>query len=172
MPDRPGGPCGTPALMHDIERVYRQRFAVFHRVASAITGDPELGRDAVQEGFARAVRHGVDFRGEGALEGWLWRTVVNAAKDQRRARRRVTVTHEVPERAADDAPDADGIDELRARIVALPERQRLALFLRYFADLSYAEIGAALGIRTGTVGATLSCAHRALREADVHGLAA
>ena len=159
--------------MREIELVYRERFTVFHRVASAIAGDPELGRDAVQEGFARAVRRRGDFRGEGALEGWLWRTVMNAAKDQRRARRRVALTHELPDRAAPAAPEAtDAVDALRGRITALPERQRLAIFLRYFADLSYAEIGAALGVRPGTVAATLSSAHRALRGADVHGLAA
>lgn len=174
MPDRPGRPCsGSPELMHEIEAVYRRRFTVFHRVASAIAGDPELGRDAVQEGFARAVRHQGDLRDEGALEGWLWKAVVNAAKDQRRARRRVTLTPEPPEPVADAAPTTtDVADTLRARITALPERQRLALFLRYFADLSYTEIGVALGVRTGTVGATLSSAHRALRKAAVHELAA
>jgi RNA polymerase sigma factor (sigma-70 family) len=45
----------------------------------------------------------------------------------------------------------------------LPERQRLVLFLRYYADLSYTQIGAALGLRTGTVSATLAAAHRTLR---------
>ena len=45
----------------------------------------------------------------------------------------------------------------------LPERQRLAVFLRYYADLDYAAIGEALGIRTGTVAATLNAAHVALR---------
>ena len=48
-------------------------------------------------------------------------------------------------------------------LAALPERQRLVLFLRYYADLSYAEIGEALGLRTGTVSATLAAAHRTLR---------
>ena len=174
MPDRPDRPCSASLeLMHEIEAVYRRRFTVLHRVASAIAGDPELGRDAVQEGFARAVRRQGDFRGEGTLEGWLWKTVVNAAKDQRRGRRRITLTPEPPEPVADAAPEAtDVADELRGRITALPERQRLALFLRYYADLSYTEIGVALGVRTGTVGATLSSAHRALRTPDVHPLAA
>jgi RNA polymerase sigma factor (sigma-70 family) len=48
--------------------------------------------------------------------------------------------------------------------VALPERQRLALFLRYYADLDYAAIAAALGISPGTVGALLHTARTSLRR--------
>jgi RNA polymerase sigma factor (sigma-70 family) len=49
-------------------------------------------------------------------------------------------------------------------IAALPERQRLVLFLRYYADLEYAAIAETLGIGLGTVGATLNHAHAALRR--------
>jgi RNA polymerase sigma factor (sigma-70 family) len=55
-------------------------------------------------------------------------------------------------------------DPVRAAVAALPERQRLALFLRYYADLDYASIAAALGVAEGTVAATLNAAHKALRE--------
>jgi DNA-directed RNA polymerase specialized sigma24 family protein len=44
------------------------------------------------------------------------------------------------------------------------KRQRLALFLRYYADLDYASIAAALGVAEGTVGTTLNAAHAALRH--------
>jgi RNA polymerase sigma factor (sigma-70 family) len=44
----------------------------------------------------------------------------------------------------------------------LPPQRRLAIFLRYFADLSYADIGEVLGVAEGTVAATLSQAHRQL----------
>jgi RNA polymerase sigma factor (sigma-70 family) len=46
----------------------------------------------------------------------------------------------------------------------LPERQRLALFLRYYADLDYRTIADTLGIRPGTVAATLNAAHATLRS--------
>ena len=52
---------------------------------------------------------------------------------------------------------------IRALIVGLPERQRLVLFLRYYADLDYEAIATALEISSGTVGATLHSAHAALR---------
>ena len=56
-------------------------------------------------------------------------------------------------------------------VAALPERQRLVGFLRYFADLEYREIGAALGIETGTVSATLHAAHANLRPGYEEALA-
>lgn len=65
------------------------------------------------------------------------------------------------------AENGSGQDEsgLRARVAALPERQRLAVFLRYYADLDYRTIGHVLGIETGTVSATLAAAHERLRGA-------
>ena len=63
----------------------------------------------------------------------------------------------------------DPVDErhaaVRAAVAALPERQRLAVFLHYYADLDYAAIAAALGMRRGTVSATLNHAHATLRQA-------
>jgi RNA polymerase sigma factor (sigma-70 family) len=49
-------------------------------------------------------------------------------------------------------------------IALLPDRQRAALFLRYYADLDYRSIAEALGIEVGTVSATLSAAHTSLRR--------
>jgi RNA polymerase sigma factor (sigma-70 family) len=49
-------------------------------------------------------------------------------------------------------------------VSALPERQRLVLFLRYYGDLDYAAIGHALEISPGTVGATLHTARSALQQ--------
>jgi RNA polymerase sigma factor (sigma-70 family) len=54
--------------------------------------------------------------------------------------------------------------ELREAVAALPERQRLVAFLRYYADLDYRGIADALGIEPGTVGATLNQLHAALRR--------
>ena len=53
---------------------------------------------------------------------------------------------------------------MRAALAALPERQRLALFLRYYADLDYAGIAEALGVSRGTVSATLHAAHSNLKS--------
>src|SRR5438093_10685923 len=67
------------AGLDEIERVYRARLDEYVRVASAVLGDSDAARDAVQEAFASAVRNRRSFRGDGPLDAWLWRAVVNAA---------------------------------------------------------------------------------------------
>jgi RNA polymerase sigma-70 factor, ECF subfamily len=145
--------------LEELEVVYRSRFEVFARVAASVTGDSERACDAVQDAFATAVRKRGSFRADGPLEAWVWRIVLNAARsDARRNARSVKL---------DDAPSANGHAEddaeLRVALAHLPERQRTAVFLRYYADLDYAAIGEALGISPGTVAATLNAAHAALR---------
>jgi RNA polymerase sigma-70 factor (ECF subfamily) len=57
------------------------------------------------------------------------------------------------------------LQELAPLIAQLPERQRLIVFLRYYADLDYRSIAAALDVEVGTVSASLSAAHQAIRKA-------
>jgi RNA polymerase sigma factor (sigma-70 family) len=148
------------ASLNDLELLYRSRFDIFARVAASVTGDSELAHDAVQEAFATAVRKRRSFRGEGPLEAWVWRIVLNAARSD--------VRRSVPALVYDESASANGRPEedaeLRVALARLPERQRTAVFLRYYADLDYAAIGEALGITTGTVAATLNAAHAALRS--------
>lgn len=148
------------ARLDELEVLYCSRFEVFVRVAASVTGDPEQARDAVQEAFASAVRKRGSFRGDGPLEAWVWRIVLNAARsDIRRGKR--PLAHD-PVVSTNGRPEDDA--ELRLALARLPERQRTAVFLRYYADLDYAAIGEALGISTGTVAATLNQAHAALRR--------
>jgi RNA polymerase sigma-70 factor (ECF subfamily) len=143
--------------MDAIEDVYNRRYSGFHRGVSALVG-ADLAHDAVQEGFARALRRRRQFTGAGTLDGWIWRIVVRTAFDMRRARGR----DEAP--LQEFAPTANERDpELSAAIRALPPRRRLVVFLRYFADLSYAEIADACSLSEGTVAATLAQAHADLR---------
>ncbi len=156
-----GSPPRREATAATIEAAYRARAGEFLRVATGIAGSREGGRDAVQEALARAFARRGTFRGSGPVEAWLWKAVVNAARNVRSRSPRVADGPEV-ETGAHDALD-ERRDAVRAAIAALPERQRLVLFLRYYADLDYAAIGAALGVRRGTVSATLSHAHETLR---------
>lgn len=144
-----------------IEELYRDAFPRFLRVTTAIVGDRGLGLDAVQEGFALALKDRRRHRGDGPLEAWVWRIVVNEALKSR-WRRLAELPVERTEGSSNGHGDEDR--ELRATIALLPERQRLAVFLRYYADLDYAAIAEALGIQVGTVSATLSSAHAALRR--------
>jgi len=151
--------AGHRASLENLEELYRSRYEVFARVAASVTGDPERARDAVQEAFATAVRKRRSFRGEGPLEAWVWRIVLNAARSDVR-RRSPAVEYNEPA-GTNGHPERDA--ELRVALARLPERQRTAVFLRYYADLDYAAIGGALGISTGTVASTLSAAHIELR---------
>jgi RNA polymerase sigma-70 factor (ECF subfamily) len=143
----------------EIEALYRGQFSQFVRVARAITGNRESALESVQDGFADALRHAGQWDGRGSLEAWVWRCVVNRA---RKARPRLSAN--LPAENANGHEHADDFG-LRLRLAALPERQRLCVFLRYFADLEYREIAAALEIEVGTVSATLHAAHAALRAA-------
>jgi RNA polymerase sigma-70 factor (ECF subfamily) len=143
-------------MADELEGLYRERLREFTRAATAIAGDEESGRDAVQEAFAKALRKRRRFRGDGTLEAWVWRIVVNAARDAGRRRRRRVVT---------PTPVHAHAGELGLPLELLTERQREVLFLHYYADLDYATIGHALGISAGTVGATLSAARQTLRGA-------
>jgi RNA polymerase sigma-70 factor, ECF subfamily len=148
-----------------IESLYRAHFDQFVRVARAIAGDRDSALESVQEGFADAFRHAGQWAGHGPLEGWVWRCVVNRA---RKVRPRPALELPAEERRTDDGHHDSG---LGVRLAALPERQRLVVFLRYFADLDYHEIASALGIETGTVSATLHAAHANLRAAYEEALA-
>lgn len=149
------------ARSRDLEEIYRLQYRRLLRVTTAITGDEHAGHDAVQEGFASALGHRASYRGEGPLEAWVWRAVVNAAR-RARGRGRPMPTLEPMEVAANGTvSDESGV---RTWIAMLPERQRDAVFLRYYADLDYRSIAAVLEIEVGTVSATLSSAHAALRK--------
>lgn len=156
------GRVGVASISHgELESVYRDQFVRLVRVASAITRDEAVGVEAVQEAFVRLLRARRGYRAEGAVEGWVWRTVVNEAKRlaiRERERREV-----VQPPSSNGTASADSAT--RALVGALPERQRLAIFLRYYADLDYRTIASALEVEIGTVSATLAAAHRTLRTA-------
>ncbi len=153
---------GSQGRLGELEALYRERWSAFARVAISVVGSVEGGKEAVQEGFARAIEQQEEFRGECPLEAWVWRIVVNTAK-----------TASV--RAARDEPGTDvGLggavtnedrpSEVASWVQTLPERQRLAVFLRYWADLDYRAIAEVLEVELGTVSATLSAAHQSLRR--------
>ena len=152
------------ASLEEIERVYRQRLPEFRWVAAAILGNREAARDAVQEGFAIAVRKRETFRGEGPVEAWLWRVVVNASREQARRRTDRPDLQEPLGAGRNGSEEKEGDAKVRVALALLPERQRLALFLRYYADLDYRTIADTLDIAIGTVGVTLNTAHAKLRK--------
>jgi RNA polymerase sigma-70 factor (ECF subfamily) len=150
-----------PAKIADIESVYRSRYPAFLSMIGTMTGSSELARDVVQDAFAEALRKRGMFRGDGPLEGWIWRIALRIAIARRRSTSALPLT-DVGESALPE-PDAD--PQLAAAVQRLAPRRRFVVFLRYFGDLSYAQIAEVCGISEGTVAATLAQAHNELKAA-------
>jgi RNA polymerase sigma factor (sigma-70 family) len=146
--------------LRELESLYRASYPTFVRVVTGMLGNEEAARDAVHDGFVRAVRHRGRFRASGSLEGWVWRIVVNEGRKHRRRASRGVPAEPMPASSNGHRE----LDDIRSLVAALPDRQRAALFLRYYADLDYRGIAEALGVRPGTVAATLSAAHDAIRR--------
>lgn len=143
-----------------IEQLYRERYVRFRNGVATVTGSYESARDAVQEGFARALRARGQFRGEGSIEGWVWRIVLRVALESRARGEELPLDEVEPEFVE---PEHDLA--LAHAIQTLAPRRRLIVFLRYFADLPYQAIAEALEIDEGTVAATLAQARHALARA-------
>lgn len=142
-----------------LEQLYRERYRDYRDIMAGVVGSHDLAREVVQEAFARALRQQRKFRGEGSLEAWVWKIALNVALKMRRGlAREWALDQEYEVAARETAPDRD----VRAAVRALPPRRRLVVFLRYFADLSYAEIAAIAGVSEGTVAATLAQAKEEL----------
>jgi RNA polymerase sigma-70 factor (ECF subfamily) len=140
-----------------LEQLYRERYVGFRNALATITGSYDTARDAVQEGFARALANRSHFRGDGPLAAWVWRIALRAALE-RQGREDAPLEDALDPRLVEPAPDP----ALAAALATLSPRRRLIVFLRYYADFSYADIAAACEVSEGTVAATLAQAREAL----------
>jgi RNA polymerase sigma-70 factor, ECF subfamily len=142
----------------EIEALYRDRYLGFRRGLAAVTGSYETAHDVVQEAFARALAQGGTYRGDAPLGAWVWGIAMRVAYDERRRPRSVPLEDSIGLGLVDPARDPELSEALRQ----LPPRRRMIFFLRYFADMSYQEIGAVCGVSQGTVAASLAHAKAAL----------
>ncbi len=151
--DAPVVVLAPPASLADL---YRERYVPMVRLAYLMVGSTTVAEDLVQDAFARMHRHWDNAEHPRA---YLRTAVVNACRSHLR---RLAL-----ERAYRRHPSAVGEgmvaqpDELFDALAALPPRQRAALVLRFYEDLSEADIAVALGCRPGTVKSLL---HRGLAE--------
>jgi RNA polymerase sigma-70 factor, ECF subfamily len=140
-----------------------QRAAI--RVAATIAGS-DRAADAAQEGFLRAHRSLHRFDPRRPFRPWLLRIVANAAKNEHRAdvRHRRLADRVVELRLEPPEPDDPAVrteerEALRAALCRLSVDDRVVLALRWFEEMSEADMAQVIGVRPGTVKSRL---HRAL----------
>jgi RNA polymerase sigma-70 factor (sigma-E family) len=147
--------------------LYRAERLAMVRLAAFLVGDAHVAEDVVQDAFAGLHAKWHRLRDEDAAIRYLRRSVVNAARSALR-RRRTADRYTWPVAPSEPAADSgvlltDERNQLRQAVARLPQRQREVLVLRYWADLSEAEIAATLGVSAGTVKSSASRALQALQ---------
>jgi RNA polymerase sigma-70 factor (ECF subfamily) len=151
-----------------------------YQLAYHLLGTRDEALDLSQEVFLRVFRTLATFRGQSSLRTWIYRIVINQARNRQRwfRRRRQSdqvslddhqqVHGELPERPDQVAPDRlflrkEAAARLWNAMERLPFDQRTAIVLREFDGLSYEEIAFSLDIAVGTVKSRLTRARQALR---------
>lgn len=156
-PSLGGALRGTRARVRDdveLTRFIRDEHPRIVRMLSLYCGDRELAADLAQEALARACR---DWSKVSSLESpgaWVRRVAINLANSAARRRKVHSKAQDLltrEERQPPDGPDVASAVAVRAALAALPPRARMAIVLRYFADLSVADSAAAMGCAEGTV---------------------
>lgn len=150
----------------DLDDLYVRDMPDAVRLAALITGDPDLAQDIAHDAFLRSVGRFRHLREAEAFEAYLRRAVVNACTSHFR-RRKVEAAYlrgQARHPAPVDEPDHGRRDELRVALSALPPRQRAAVVLRFYADLSEQQAGEALGCSAVAVRSMVARAMERLRE--------
>jgi DNA-directed RNA polymerase specialized sigma24 family protein len=124
-------------------------------------GDPDVAEDAADEAFTRALARWPQVEAMGSPAAWVCRVALNVMR--RRLRRRAIERRLLSgRRPAEGPPGPAAYPEVWAAVRALPERQRLAVVLRYVADLGEADIASVMDVTRGTVAASLAAARSRL----------
>jgi RNA polymerase sigma-70 factor (sigma-E family) len=140
----------------------RARHQALLRYGTVLTGDPHSGADLVQDALERTGLAWSRVQQQGDPEGYVRRVMANRSISTWRKLRRERLVGDPPEASYEDQPVDRVLWEVLAR---LPRRQRTVLVLRYYEDLSEAEIARVLGIAPGTVKSQASKGIAALRAA-------
>ncbi len=153
----------------DLAALYEAHHLQMVRLARLLVDDLATAEDVVQDAFLGMHRKQSGLRDPGAAVGYLRRAVVNQARSTLRRRRTVREHLKVAEPDVGPPADADVLlaeehQEVLRAVNALPRRQREVLVLRYWSDLSEAEIADALGISKGTVKSQASRALASLSQ--------
>lgn len=142
----------------DFHAFVAARSAVLFRGALVLTGNREAAEDLVQETLERVCRKWRTIAAKDAPDAYVRRIMVNLANDRWRRFRRVVPQQDTGDRESpgDEYGRIDSRDQLVRALQSLPMRMRTVVVLRYFHDLSDAEIAADLRISPSTVRSQLA----------------
>ncbi len=160
-PPRASAASGSRLEYASPEALFRSEHeSLVRALAVAAGGDLEDARDAVQEAFIRLCLDWSRISRYQDPAGWVRRVALNRLRNQQRSRRRwrgalLRLGSRAEERAAVDTAVSSGThlaeSEALRLLRGLPERQRVAMALHYVADLSVAQVAAAMGVSEGSV---------------------
>jgi RNA polymerase sigma-70 factor (sigma-E family) len=170
-------PAGSAAQADVIEIGSRWSFAALYehhapaalRLAYLLTGERELAEDLVQDAFVKVLGRFDDLRHRDAFEAYLRRTLINLSHSTFR-RRRVERAYAARERQhvrttpVTPVPDLEAQNEMWHRLQRIAPRQRAALVLRYYVDLSEQETAETLGCSLRSVKSLVSRGLGGLRD--------
>src|SRR5262245_21696223 len=153
-----------------------QKDRVYSIALCFFDGDDAAAEDITQEVFLKLMTVISQFQNRSEFSTWLHRIVTNACLDRKRGLRRLLLLGEPHERKLPDRrmsqEDKYAQREIemsvRKVIAGMKPKLRIAILLKYFEDLSYDEIAAALGCSKGTVASRLNRAHRILARRLLH----
>jgi RNA polymerase sigma-70 factor (sigma-E family) len=156
----------SPTSSSKLEQLYASTGAASVRLAYLLTGDRALAEDIAQDAFVRVVGRLGHLRDPGAFDAYLRRAVINLAKNhhrrqaiERRFLARSTTLGDVP----NHEPQLVDRRAIVAALARLSERQRAAIVLRYYEDLSEDAIATILRCRPATVRSLIARGVQSLR---------
>lgn len=156
----------------DFEEIYRRYFGDVYRYLLRLSGSETVAEDVTSETFLRAMQALPRFRGDCQFSTWLYRLAANAATDTARRQKRHADTQDIDDTALPDGEDTphqaaekrEAVANVRRALAKLKPEYRTVLLLRFMEDLSYEEIGHALGLPPGTVKSRINRGKAQLKE--------
>ncbi|TGN64377.1 SigE family RNA polymerase sigma factor [Nocardioides eburneiflavus] len=160
-------PSRSGSQVVDFEAYVAERRPALLRWARAVAGDPHTAEDLLQASLVRVLPRWGSIREGAAADAYVRRTITRQYVSwQREPRRREVVSAWLPEppTSTPDLTDPRDAREVWGLVLALPARQRAAVALRFYEQLSVAETAEVLGCSTGTVKSNTSRGLAALRR--------
>lgn len=155
-----------------LDSMVARHYQAVYEVTYRILGEPDAAADAAQDTFVKAIAALATFRKEASLKTWLLRIAANTARSAGRkttSRREVVLESGGYEAVGGPDPAQEAITRTEAERAAaalqqLPEKQRLAVSLRIYQDLSHREIAEVLESSEGAVRVNYHLGIKRLRE--------